>query len=199
MLDQIKAVCEQTHAICEGSGSCTIEQVANLIMARTKIDDIVYKVYDVPRDNPIWGSFRRFHTLKVYDSAQTLVEVRYAAHLTENERRFVVGKELCHALETNTGTHTASDQAVSDLVAELAVFSTTERRGATLPIAAEKLAEMAAIELFAPTSYRKKLIANGEFERIGAPGMAAKLGLPEEYMGMAFSAGYMEVVESIVS
>jgi hypothetical protein len=65
-----------------------------------------------PRRAP-WGQFFRWDQLKQYGGTETLVQVRYASHLSDGFRRFVVCKELCHALDTTEGVHSVSDAGIN--------------------------------------------------------------------------------------
>jgi hypothetical protein len=197
MLEAIKTLSEQTYDICVADGACTIEQISNLVIALTEIDEVYFTKFEVPRRNPIWGQFRKWKWQAGYGRLKTKVEVRYASHLAENERKFVVSKELCHALEVNDGAHTASDQAITELINELAIVSATP--SPSVPMIAEKLAEFGAVELICPLRMRRIVVSSGERHSDGIEAVAEKFGLPLDYAAMAFNDEYMDMVSTLLS
>jgi hypothetical protein len=196
MLDAIKAVRAETLKLCEENGHCTLQEVSNLIEAYTKIDETRYLQFSAPRSNPIWGEFLRWQHFVPYGGEKTTVEIRYASHLDIPERRFIVAKELCHALDNTKGSHTASDDSVSDLITQLSLLSAST--SFTAPLLAEKVAEFGAVELMIPLAIRKQLLVNGTFAAIGVDGMMTRFRMPSLYIEMAFREDYISIIEALL-
>ena len=175
-------------------GCASLEAITRIVSGVTLIDHVWFIEYDVLRINPIWGSFRRFERrLAVYEPMQTIVEVRYASHLSEAERRFVVCKELCHALDANNGAHHVSDAAIQALVDTFSLMSQEMTGKPNAPFQAEQMAEVCSVELLCPLPVRKQKILEGaklDFEAI-----SAEFGLPAEYAEMAFDPRYIRWIE----
>ena len=178
-------------------GDETYYDLKNIIFAveaYTVIDKIIYVGYDVPATNPIKGQFWKYSRApSAYASVETIVEVRYALHLDLRWRRFVVCKELCHALENDEGTHSASTRSIDRILSRFALYSARKPIQGSFPaFDAEALAELGALELICPLVVRKKLSGS-------APPSALSLdyGIPEEYADIAFDPEQIEIAESI--
>jgi hypothetical protein len=198
MLKALVSVRDEILAKC-GHGDITLEIVTKVFVGLTVVDFIVFVRYVTPADNPILGEFTRWSRQPgVYTAAETIVEIRYADHLSEPWRRFVVCKELCHSLETNSGSHTATNAAMSSLVDAFSILSSA---GASAPaigaaLGTELVAEAGAIELLCPLPKRKAIIATGvTMDDATCARLAAEFNVPEMYMKMAFDPKYVQVVE----
>jgi hypothetical protein len=182
-----------------GDGEITLATVSRVFVGLTVVDLIVYVEYDTPPSNPILGEFTRFSRRPgVYVPLETIVEIRYARHLEEDWRRFVVCKELCHSLETNSGSHMATNAAISNLVDAFSILSSTgastQNIGAAL--GTELVAEAGAIELLCPLPMRKPIMAsNPTLDAAKCAKLAKDFNIPETYMKMAFDPQYVQVVE----
>lgn len=201
MLRAIKKIRDEACKAHPGSETFTLEQITRLIEAYTAIDKVEFIQFPATIENPIWGEFRRWEHFKPYEGEKTYVEIRYASHLDLKWRRFVICKELCHALDTRKGTHTASDEMVSDLITDLALLSaesTPEDYIERLPIQAEKVAEAGAMELLVPLHIRQQLIISGEFEKIGISGIAERFRVPDPYIELVFRPAYMEIIRTVL-
>jgi len=123
----LSTVCQVSSGITRELGNTnrrTLETITFAIEAYSPIDEIIYVEYDVPDTNPIWGQFLKYgRQPSVYASSKTTVEIRYAKHLSERWRRFVVCKELCHALDSDEGTHSVSDKSIERLMNKFALMS----------------------------------------------------------------------------
>lgn len=180
-------------------GCASLQAITRIVSGVTMIDHVWFIEYDVPRANPIWGSFRRFERrLAVYEPLQTIVEVRYARHLSEAERRFVVCKELCHALDGDNGEHHVSNAAIEALVAKFSLMSQGDLAGPiNAPLRAEHMAEICSIEILCPLPVRKQLIGRlGAKDKIDYEQISAKFGLPVDYAELAFKNHYMSWIEA---
>ena len=186
----LNLVCQVRDAILKENGGIvpvTLEMVSSIVEMMTPIDEIIFIEYQAPATNPIWGQFQKWTYLPTaYASFTTRVEVRYASHLSEEWRRFVVCKELCHALDESTGSHSASGRSVDNLLKAFALISTQQRpRSTALAYQAEVLAEIGAIELLCPLQIREPLVTEDPDE-ISA--LAKQFGIPEDYAEYAFRA-----------
>lgn len=180
-----------------GDGYASLQTITQIVSGVTAIDQVRFTSYDVPVDNPILGSFRRFERrLAAYEPVSTIVEVRYASHIPEPMRRFVVCKELCHALEADNGAHHVSDREIENLVE---TFSLTSNSDITGPIPEtfrlEQMAEVCSIEILCPLQRRKEILASGQFV---AAAVADQFNIPVMYAGLAFRPAYIEWVEATI-
>lgn len=202
MLGAIKKIRDEACRAHPDSDTFTIQQIAFIVEAYTKIDEVEYIGFPAGQDNPIFGEFRRRSYFVPYDGERTAVQIRYAQHLERDWRRFVVVKELCHALDTTHGVHTATSESVVSLIVDLSLLSASaenyHRVEKRLAVQAEQLAEVGAVEILVPLARRKELIASGEFAREGAAGMAARFRIPPPYIEMAFRDSYIEIIESLI-
>lgn len=177
-----------------------LEQITNIVEGYTKIDTVEFIGYNTPPTNPIWGEFYRFNRFIPYKGNEEVVQIRYATHLSKEWLRFVITKELCHALDDRSGTHTVSAQSVSSLITILSLISGVQS-GPKLSIAAqaEKLAEICAMEILIPISVRRRMIASGEYEALGPVGTGAKLELPSTLVADMFDSDYMQIACTVFS
>lgn len=105
-------------------GGADLQTISRIVTGVTNLDRTHYVGFEAPRTNPIWGTFRRFDQQDaVYAGDVTIVEVRYAQHLSESEMIFVVSKELFHSLEAADGQHVVSDDAIDALVTAFSQFT----------------------------------------------------------------------------
>ncbi|QOG06539.1 hypothetical protein IGS74_18840 [Aureimonas sp. OT7] len=173
---------------------CTLETLVNLVTAYTKIDIVEFVGYNTPADNPIWGSFRRFEYFQPYSGEITKVEIRYANHLSLDWLRFVVTKELCHALDTAKGSHSVSDDDVKLLITELSLASVkSSPMNQPVAVSMEKVAEVGAVEILIPYTVREKILADGPVDESRIEALAREFQTPVRYVGLAFDLDYMEI------
>jgi hypothetical protein len=181
-------------------GGADLETITRIVTGVTRIDRTCYTEFVVPRDNPIWGSFKRFEQSEgVYAGEATVVHVRYAAHLSEDERIFIVSKELCHSLEDVEGQHVVTDSALDDLVAAFSLLSSAKAgqiKGLD-SFTLELLATIVASEMVCPLAYRRKIItAAGDDPDWDALGAQIKIPMP--YRRMVCSISQMNSFEHIL-
>jgi hypothetical protein len=183
-------------------GCADLEVISKIVTGTTLIDRTHYVGFDTPRANPIWGSFKRFEQPDApYAGNVTIVEVRYAQHLTEDERVFVVSKELCHSLEATDGTHVVTDSAIDDLVAEFSVFSSQRSGRANArdvnAFNLEMLATIVVAELVCPVAHRRTLMAaagdDPDWDALGA-----QVKIPSGYRRGLCSIDHMGSVERML-
>lgn len=201
MLGAIRKIRDEACRAFPESETFTLQQITNLIEAYTAIDEVEFVRFPSTPENPIWGEFRRREYFKPYEGEKTLVQIRYASHLDLGWRRFVVCKELCHALDSRKGAHTASDASVTDLIVDLALLSVATQptdRINELPVEAEKVAEAGAMELLVPLNIRRQLLESGEYERLGIEAVAARFRVPAPYVELVFRPSYMEIVSAVL-
>lgn len=198
----LSAVCQVSQQMAKQYGlgvRHSLETISKAVEAWSPIDEIIYASYDTDPSNPIWGQFLKYgRSPGVYATSQTVVEVRYAKHLDTNWRRFVVCKELCHALDVDEGTHSASDRAIDRLLNKFALMSAGAAAGKSFAAYdAEILAEVGAIELLCPHQYRRSLVTNGGVSREEELALCAQFGIPDEYAWLAFGSEYIKMVETL--
>jgi len=196
-----KAVAQVRDGLMEihgGGHVFTLQEVVEMFENVSIIDEVVYVRFDVPATNPIWGGFQKWSRQPgVYKPFITTVEVRYAAHLDERWRKFVVCKELCHALEAYEGTYSVTDSSIEGLVAHFALISAraSEAKGFNEAITAEYSAEMCAMEILCPVSVRKGMIEAGD----SPAKIADDYQLPEIFMELACRPAYMAMIEKVLA
>lgn len=201
----LKAVCGVRDALLERCGcvppvtpekvhSFALKDITDIISNLTIIDEIVFVRYEAEPSNPIWGAFQRWaRQPSAYSPFQTVVEVRYASHLDEEWRRFVVCKELCHALDTSEGSHVNTQNAVDNLVRQFALQSSSHVTANQLSMgfASEMLAEAGAMELLCPLPIRREAL------RCGMPveDIASRFRVPADYTAAVCTDAYMNMMD----
>jgi hypothetical protein len=182
-------------------GGADLESICGIITGVTHIDRVHYTSYNVPRANPFWGSFKRYEQMDApYADKVTVVHVRYAQHLTDGERVFIVSKELCHSLSEPEGAHAVTDAAVDDLVAAFSILtsatgisSVPDVSGFTLEI----LATITATEMVCPLRRRRKIMEDaGEDPDWDAVG--SQVRVPAPYLRVVCALSHMTAVEKIL-
>lgn len=172
--------------------------ITRVVLGVTAIDKVVFVEYESTPENPIWGSFQKWvQRPSPYSSLENWVEIRYASHLDETWRRFVVCKELCHALEEDDGCHSVTVSGMDNLVN---AFSLASKKGARPakqdpPITAEFLAEAAAIELLCPMPVRREIEAQ-HLEDYEKP--CAEYGIPYDYGWFAFGKQWIDAMDGFM-
>jgi hypothetical protein len=180
-----------------GDNKADLQTITNVIEGFTAIDKVVFVQYESAPDNPIWGSFQKYVTSAPYRSVETWVEVRYASHLDETWRRFVVCKELCHALEEDDGNHSITAVSMDNLVDAFSLTSKSKLlKKQPAPINAEFLAEAAALELLCPMPIRRAVEAMGLEDH---EEMCAKYGIPYEYGWFAFGREWIDAMHGFMT
>lgn len=181
-------------------GGADLETISRIVTGVTCLDRTHYVGFEAPNTNPIWGTFRRFDQQDaVYSGNVTVVEVRYAQHLSEDERVFVVSKELFHSLEAVDGQHVVSDAAIDALVSAFSQFSNASQKGViTLTeFHLEMLATLLAAEVVCPIGYRRSIMAQaGEDPDWAALGALTKI--PRLYLRPLCSLSQMNSTEQML-
>lgn len=195
-----KAVAEASAELFKivGDKPADLETITKVVEGVTIIDKVVFVEYDTPRENPIWGSFQKWiQRPSAYTSMETWVEVRYASHLDEAWRRFVVCKELCHALEEDDGCHSVSAPAMDGLVNAFSLRSKKNGESAkqTPPITAEFLAEACALELLCPMPIRRQVAA---LKLEDYSEHCAAYGMPDIYGWFAFGDMWIDAMNGFM-
>ncbi len=176
-----------------------LETITKVFVGLSVVDYIVFVRYDTLRENPIWGEFSRWsRSPSVYAPSETIVEIRYATHMNETWRRFVVCKELCHSLEVDSGTHVVTPGAVDRLVGAFSMSSFGDRQVKMFDsFESELAAEAGAIELLCPLRKRKQIIAaEGQPSEPRLRRLAEEFNLPQSYTDIAFHPKYIEAIET---
>lgn len=196
MIPAVKAVRNAGLAAFTDAETFSLQQITNLVEAYTKIDRVEFVGYVCAPSNPIWGEFLRWNSFAPYRGNEEVVEVRYATHLSQPELRFVITKELCHALEHRSGTHTVSPDSVSSLITTLSLTSGISANSAP-GIRAEKLAEVCAMEILIPLTVRQKLSEGGRLDQNAIARISERLELPARLVSDVFDPDYMQVAQTI--
>lgn len=181
-----------------GNNRTDLATITRVVVGVTAIDKVVFVKFESTPANPIWGSFQKWvQRPTTYSSLENWVEIRYASHLNETWRRFVVCKELCHALEEDDGCHSVTVSGMDNLVNAFSLHSKKAMGQAhqTPPITAEFLAEAAALELLCPMPIRREIEAQQleDHETV-----CAHYGIPYEYGWFAFGKQWMDSMEGFM-
>lgn len=185
-----------------GSDKLDLQTIVDVFTQLTIIDEIFFVPFTVSPDNPLLGRFSRWsHQPGAYASFLTVVEIGYAAHLDEPWKRFVVCKELCHALDTSDGVHAVSNTSMDNLVSAFSLMSARKTVDGSQPgselFFPEVLAQAAAIELLFPLSARTQIVTdsptalddmstvNTLAEEYNIPKKFIRLGLDGDYNDLA--------------
>jgi hypothetical protein len=134
---------------------------------------------------------------------ETAVEIRYASHLLGRPDwlRFVICKELCHALASPIGAHDTANGTIVDLIARFSVLSHQQPlTGMSYAYSIEILAEVAALEILCPLARRKAIVAaEGQPDQARLGDLAIEFNLPLEQMTLAFVPGFMSALEDLMA
>lgn len=192
MFKAIAKASAEIHAVTGGEPA-DIETITRIVTGVTPIDKVMFVEYESAPSNPVWGSFQKWTSRPTpYSPIETWVEIRYANHLDEAWRKFVVCKELCHALEEDDGYHAITPGAMDSLVNVFSLQSKKQPNSVeTLPLSAEFLAEAGALELLCHHSVRREIAAL-ELEDYGEH--CAKYHIPDTYGWFAFGPKWIEAV-----
>lgn len=172
-----------------------LENIVNAVEAYSSIDRVIYVGFNVSSSNPIWGQFLKFGQVpSAYTTFETTVEVRYANHLSKEWRRFVVSKELCHALDTDEGAHSVTDRAIDRIISRFSLLSASkEITSSTKAFDAEALAEIGALDLLCPLENRRALMGTAD-----PIDLCARFGIPDDYSAIAFDRDYIDVIDDMM-
>ncbi len=189
-----------------GSDKLDLEDITSIVDEITLIDKTIFAPYDVPETNPILGRFAKWSTAPgVYSAHRVIVEIAYAKDLPEQWRRFVICKELSHALLTlgQENGHEVSEAAIRGLADAFALQSA---RGAVEKFnggeyADEISAEAAATELLFPLSVReselnKKPDAREDQDVVAR--LVNEYNLPEVYVRLGLDKHYNEIARIVL-
>ncbi len=198
MIPAVIAVRNALQVAFPSQETFSLEHISNSIEAYTKIDTVEFVGYNTSAANPIWGEFLRFTRFLPYRGKEEVVEVRYATHLPVDCLRFVVTKELCHALDSRAGAHTVSNSAVTTLITTLSLISGAQSGAAmSMAVNAERLAEICAMEILIPLRIRQAMIASGEYAQLGSVAIGARLEVPATSVSEVFDPAYMQIAPSV--
>jgi hypothetical protein len=188
------------------TGGADLETICRIVTGVTAIDRTHYTGFDTPRTNPIWGMFKRFEQQDApYAGDITVVHIRYAQHLSEDERIFVVSKELCHSLTAREGTHIVTDAAMDDLVANFSVLSGLFAGQGKLTPAPELttfnmelLATIIASEMVCPVRHRRAIM-NQAGEDPDWSALGASVKIPNPYRRPMCAISQMDAFERMLN
>jgi hypothetical protein len=199
MLRAVSTVSKEIFSRC-GHTRADLDLITQTFCDLTVVDQVHFVEYDTPADNPLWGGFQRWSKQPgVYTAFETIVEIRYAKHLTEEWRRFVVCKELCHALDTSDGCHVVTPAAVDNLVNTFALTSTAAVPKTTgSAYQAEVLAEVGALVLMCPLEARKVAVNGVPFDELDVDALCTRFGIPKSYANLAFGDQWSGVIELLM-
>ncbi|WP_156330489.1 hypothetical protein [Bosea vaviloviae] len=197
----LKTVCQVSSGLRKELGEkyYNLENIVYAVEAYSPIDEVYYVGYNVPAKNPIYGQFFKFvQTPNSYASAKTVVEIRYALHLDTQWRRFIVCKEMCHALDADEGTHSATDRSIEAIVSGFSLMSARQEflDNPLKAMTAEILAEIGAVELLCPLEVRSRIIteANGQYEKY-----CDEFGIPRQIASLAFNENIIASVRTMIT
>lgn len=205
MLGAIKTVRDEARRR-SGSDNLTLEAIKKAVDEATVFDELTFAPFEVPETSPFLGRFSKWSVpLGVYSSHKIIVEIAYAKHLSEPWRRFVICKELSHALITfgKENGHEVSESSIRGLVDAFSLQSALRYAEHAQPQNAyveEKLAEAAAIELLLPMHARESELRQNAYaqrDRTVVERLAKEYNLPEMYVCLGLDENYNIVAKSL--
>ena len=189
-----------------GSDKLSMEDITSVVDGITFIDETIFAPYDVPETNPFLGRFTKWSTAPgVYRAHRIIVEIAYAKHLSEPWVRFVVCKELSHALLTlgRENGHEVSEAAIRGLADAFALQSArgTVANFHGLAYAEEQLAEAAATELLFPLQVRESELNKNpaaKEDQDVVMRLSNEYNLPDLYVCLGLDVRYNEVARNLL-
>jgi|GEM_PF-4480990 len=199
ILNKVKTVRDEVLKRC-GDEPIQLDTVSQVFKDITIIDEVYFVEFDAGASNPFLGRFKRWDQPDgVYAQIKTIVEVSYSTHLDEPWRRFVVCKELCHALEAEKGDSSITDNDVSELIEAFSVSSASGNVGDILKTSpTEVLSEFAAIEILIPLPVRRKFLRDGGTAVHGLSRFSREYNVPERFVRLSLLPDYMQYVADVL-
>lgn len=178
----------------------TIPVIQRAISTVTQIDRIEITGFDSP-GNPIHGKFVLYQSPPgVYAESEPKVEVFYSQELNYCWQRFVICKELCHALEEGDDTRVNTIEDLDKLVEALILPpEASVQLSGFAPFNAERFAELAALELLCPRRDRKALMRSSNYSEMSEMQIATLFRIPTQFVALLFDKRYISAVDSIFS
>lgn len=179
----------------------TLEVISNVIKMFSGIDEITFIKFEAHPSNPILGQFNKWSRMpSVYAPFTIFVEIRYAGHLSQKWKKFVVCKELCHALDSEDDHHSTSASSINQLVNDFSLMSARKKNiDINGVLGSELSAFFAAIELVFPMQMRESILqkACGDLGQLDVAGISDRLMIPKSVVTAAFDPDYMRVIKSL--
>lgn len=195
----IRRVVDKTHP--RGHLPYKVGDIHRAVTEVTSVDRILFNgYYDPDCDNPIWGRFRRFEGAELgpYAGRGCVIEIDYNKALESKPHllRFVVVKEMCHALEGDQSLRVSGAADMERLIKALQSQHPAEAGAVFRPFLSEKMAEVCALELLCPLRDRKRIIAKrGSAEEMSDMAIAKAFWIPVEYVGFLFDPQFAVFME----
>jgi hypothetical protein len=195
MLKLVTRVSEGIQELSRGAKPFTLETVAKVVRNISPLDEVYFVGLPIAADNPLWGGFTKWRQRPTaYSPLHTYAEIRYGMHLSPTWKRFIVCKELCHALDGDKDSHTVTEDEVDDIVGKFALMSSLEAIDKySQPLKAELLAEVCALELMCPLRVRRPLVESG----VSAAQIAAEYGIPPIFCEALCMPALMDMTEAV--
>ena len=174
-----------------------IETIRKAILRSVGAERMEIIEFDSP-ENPVLGKFVRYEMAPApYALPETKIDIFYSQELNHCWRRFVVCKEMCHALENDEEMRVHTIDDLDRLIQALTLPSgASETLASFPPFSAEKFAEFAALELLCPLRDRRALIRNGGRDTMSDLQIATLFRVPVQFIDLLFDPKYMAAVES---
>lgn len=198
---RIRRIVDKTHP--RGHLPYKIGDIQAAVTEVTGIDRVHFNAYydDEDASNPVWGRFRRFECAQLgpYAGLGCVVEIDYNKALEEKPHwlRFVVVKEICHALEDDPTVRVSSFPELERLVKALQASQFGEVGAVYPPFLSEKTAEVFGLELLCPLRDRKRLVSARNDREISDMAIAKAFWIPVEYIPMLFEPALMSFMEDL--
>ncbi|KAA0577669.1 hypothetical protein [Azospirillum sp. Sh1] len=176
-----------------------IQPIRDSITQICNIDKISFIKFEEP-DNPIIGRYLRYEGAMGVYSAGTCVDVQYSSQLNYCWSRFVVCKEMCHALLDDMNNRVSSPNELLKLVDHLLLPETSREVFAAFPaFASERLAALAALELLCPIEDRMIVSKKRQAGTVSDAKIAEDFRIPRVIIKTAFDPKYIDFVAKLIN
>ena len=175
-----------------------INDIRDAICEISNIDHIIFAEFDAG-DNPVIGRYDRYEGQIGPYSNGTRIDIYYSKTLNRCWGRYVVCKEMCHALLDESTTRVDGIERLRTLVDHLLLPDISkDALSACPPFASEKLAEIAAIELLCPVEDRKSIAARRAAESISDMRIATEFRIPVDWVKRVFDQKYIDLMDYLI-
>lgn len=200
----IKTLLEIQRIVVEGTPDghlpYQIDDIRDAIAKVTKLDEIIFKEFEV-EGSPIIGKYERWERPdSVYGEATTVVDVQYSKQLNRCWSRWVACKEMCHSFIDGSDYRVDNAADLDRLVNYLLLEEQAqEPLGTFAPFDSERLALMGALELLAPLKDRKKVVQRrAAGDRISDMQIATSFRIPVDCVRLVFTENQTRLWEQVL-
>lgn len=189
------------HATPRNQLPYQISTVKAAVEAVTEIDNIILQKVAIGDDNPLLGEYTRYERREsAYSSIVTTAEIYYANHMNTCWTRFVVCKEICHALLDGEDGRADTAEKVEELLEFLVQSKGAKHLISKASFQTEGLAEWAALEILCPVEDRRIILSkmqNGQ--DVSEIQIARDFRIPLDYVSVLFEEKFISYIEELLA